>query len=242
MRSPARFMHPLVIGALLGAVLTSPLLTAAPASATDGARTRSGSQVTTYLTIEGRQVVNIGAPASSAGDTTITRGSVSMTDGGAAVGTFATRVVVVMLDANGRKRRDTTVHVSMPSGALYAQQIQDDPTGLPPNTASDLVILGGTGDFRNARGVVSLASAAASVLKLTWNLSPNVGIDPEQAITIAFERLVNATSSGQATNDFNTLSQDGSQGRLRMKGEDGTFTCGDAKLAQSPRGRRSSPT
>ena len=233
MRSPARFMHPLVICTLLGSVLASPLLTATPAYATDGAKTRSGSNVTTFLTIEGRQVVNIGAPASSAGDTTMTSGSVSMTDGGPAIGTFATRVVVVMPDANGRERRDTTVHVSMPGGALYAQQIQDDPTGLPPNTASDLVILGGTGDFRNARGVVSMAPAAASVLRLTWNLMPNIGIDPEQATTIAFERLVNATSSGQATNDFNTLSQDGSQGRLRMKGEDGTFTCGDAKLAQS---------
>ena len=146
--------------------------------------------MTTYLTIEGRQVVNIGAPGSSAGDTTINRGSASMTDGGPAIGTFATRVVVVMPDANGRERRDTTVHVSMPP-------------------------------------------AAASVLKLTWNLMPNVGIDPEQATTIAFERLVNATSSGQATNDINMLSQGGSQGRLRMKGEEGTFTCGDAKLAQS---------
>jgi hypothetical protein len=226
-------MHPLVVGTLLGAVLISPLLTASPAYATDEARTRTGSQVTTYLTIEGRQVVNIGAPASSAGDTTITRGSTSMTDGGPAIGTFATRVVVVMPDANGRERRDTTVHVSMPGGALYAQQIQDDPTGLPPNTTSDLVILGGTGDFRNARGVVSMAPAAAGVLRLTWNLMPNIGIDPEQATTIAFERLVNSTSSGQATNDVNTLSQDGSQGRLRIMGEDGTFTCGDAKFTQS---------
>ena len=233
MRSPARFMHPLVICTLLGSVLASPLLTATPAYATDGAKTRSGSNVTTFLTIEGRQVVNIGAPASSAGDTTMTSGSVSMTDGGPAIGTFATRVVVVMPDANGRERRDTTVHVSMPGGALYAQQIQDDPTGLPPNTASDLVILGGTGDFRNARGVLSMAPAAAGVLKLTWNLMPNIGIDPEQATTISFERLVSVTSSGQVTNDVNTLSQDGSQGRLRMRGVDGTFTCGDSKLAQA---------
>ena len=233
MRSPARFMHPLVICTLLGSVLASPLLTATPAYATDGAKTRSGSNVTTFLTIEGRQVVNIGAPASSAGDTTITRGTVSMTDGGPAIGTFATRVVVVMPDANGRERRDTTVHVSMPGGALYAQQIQDDPTGLPPNTASDLVILGGTGDFRNARGVLSMAPAAAGVLKLTWNLMPNIGIDPEQATTISFERLVSVTSSGQVTNDVNTLSQDGSQGRLRMRGVDGTFTCGASKLAQA---------
>jgi len=233
MKSRARFMRPLVIGALLGSVLASPLLTATPAYATDGAKTRSGSNVTTFLTIEGRQVVNIGAAASSAGDTTITRGSVSMTDGGPAIGTFATRVVVVMPDANGRERRDTTVHVSMPGGALYAQQIQDDPTGLPPNTASDLIILGGTGDFRNSRGVVSMAPDAAGVLKLTWNLMPNIGIDPEQATTISFERLVNSTSSRQATNDVNTLSQDGSQGRLRMKGVDGTFTCGDSKFAQA---------
>ena len=233
MRSPARFMHPLVICTLLGSVLASPLLTATPAYATDGAKTRSGSNVTTFLTIEGRQVVNIGAPASSAGDTTITSGSVSMTEGGLPIGTFATRVVVVMPDANGRERRDTTVHVSMPGGALYAQQIQDDPTGLRPNTASDLVILGGTGDFRNARGVLSMAPAAAGVLELTWNLMPNIGIDPEQATTISFERLVSVTSSGQATNDVNTLSQDGSQGRLRMKGVDGTFTCGDSTLAQA---------
>ena len=44
---------------------------------------------------------------------------------------------------------------------------------------------------------------------------------------------MHATGSGQATDDINTLSQDGSQGLLRMKGEDGTFTCSDAKPAQS---------
>ncbi len=233
MRPLALFMRTLVAGALLGSMIVAPALTATPAQAADWERTRAGAQVTTYLTIEGREVVNIGAPASSAGDTTITRGSAAMTEGGQAVGTFATRVVVVMPDANGRERRDTTVHVAMPDGALFAQQIQDDPTGLPPNTASDLVVLGGTGAFRNARGVVSMAPAAAGILRLTWNLKPNTGIDPEQATTISFERLVDATSSGQATNDANALSESGSQGRLRMKGQDGAFTCGDAKFAQS---------
>ncbi|MFZ4487417.1 MAG: hypothetical protein ACOYO9_12590 [Candidatus Nanopelagicales bacterium] len=233
MRPLATFARSLVAGALLGPVLLAPALMATPAQAADGARARAGTQVTTYLTIEGREVVNIGAPASSAGDTTISRGSVAMTEGGPAVGTFATRIVVVMPDANGRERRDTTIHVSMPSGALFAQQIQDDPTGLPPNTSSDLVVLGGTGAFRNARGVVSQDPAVAGVLRLTWNLRPSIGIDPEQATTVSFERLVDATSSGQATNDANTLSESGSQGRLRMKGQDGAFTCGDAKLAQS---------
>ena len=121
----------------------------------------------------------------------------------------------------------------MPTGALFAQQIQDDPTGRPPDGASEMVVLGGTGAFRNARGVVSISPFGTQGLKLIWKLAPNIGIDPESATTIAFERIVDVDVSGQASNERNALTQDGSQGTLRMPGRDGRFTCGDTRLAQS---------
>ena len=234
MRSPSRPISSLLGAALLASALVAPVLVALPAQAAE----RSGREITTYLTIEGRRVVSIDAAgsdtaASTAGDTTFTNGSVALTEGGQPVGAFATKASVVIPDNGGRERRDTTVEVSMPTGALFAQQIQDDPTGRPPDGASEMVVLGGTGAFRNARGVVSISPFGTQGLKLIWKLAPNIGIDPESATTIAFERIVDVDVSGQASNERNALTQDGSQGTLRMPGRDGRFTCGDTRLAQS---------
>jgi hypothetical protein len=233
-RSPSRPISSLLGAALLASALVAPVLVALPAQAAE----RSGREITTYLTIEGRRVVSIDAAgsdtaASTAGDTTFTNGSVALTEGGQPVGAFATKAIVVIPDNAGRERRDTTVEVSMPTGALFAQQIQDDPTGRPPDRSSEMVVLGGTGAFRNARGVVSIAPLGTQGLKLVWKLTPEIGIDPESATTIAFERIVDADISGQASNERNVLTQDGSQGTLRMPGRDGRFTCGDTRLAQS---------
>ena len=234
MRSPSRPISSLLGAALLASALVAPVLVALPAQAAE----RSGREITTYLTIEGRRVVSIDAAgsdtaASTAGDATFTNGSVALTEGGQPVGAFATKAIVVIPDNAGRERRDTTVEVSLPTGALFAQQIQDDPTGRPPDRSFEMVVLGGTGAFRNARGVVSIAPTGTQGLKLVWKLTPEIGIDPESATTIAFERIVDADVSGHASNERNALTQDGSQGTLRMPGRDGRFTCGDTRLAQS---------
>ena len=234
MRSPSRPISSLLGSALLASALVAPVLVALPAQAAE----RSGREVTTYLTIEGRRVMSIDVEGSdtavsTAGDATFTNGSVALTEGGQPVGAFATKAIVVIPDNAGRERRDTTVEVSLPTGALFAQQIQDDPTGRPPDRSSEMVVLGGTGAFRNARGVVSIAPLGTQGLKLVWKLTPEIGIDPESATTIAFERIVDADVSGQASNERNALTQDGSQGTLRMPGRDGRFTCGDTRLAQS---------
>ncbi|MSY95376.1 MAG: hypothetical protein F2702_05630, partial [Actinobacteria bacterium] len=234
MRSPSRPISSLLGAALLASALVAPVLVALPAQAAE----RSGREITTYLTIEGRRVVSIDVAGSdtavsTAGDATFTNGSVALTEGGQPVGAFATKASVVIPDNGGRERRDTTVEVSMPTGALFAQQIQDDPTGRPPDRSSEMVVLGGTGAFRNARGVVSIAPTGAQGLKLVWKLAPEIGIDPESATTIAFERIVDADVSGQASNERNALTQDGSQGTLRLPGKDGRFTCGDTRLAQT---------
>jgi hypothetical protein len=233
-RSPSRPISSLLGSALLASALVAPVLVALPAQAAE----RSGREVTTYLTIEGRRVMSIDVEGSdtavsTAGDATFTNGSVALTEGGQPVGAFATKAIVVIPDNAGRERRDTTVEVSLPTGALFAQQIQDDPTGRPPDRSSEMVVLGGTGAFRNARGVVSIAPLGTQGLKLVWKLTPEIGIDPESATTIAFERIVDADVSGQASNERNALTQDGSQGTLRMPGRDGRFTCGDTRLAQS---------
>ncbi len=234
MRSPSRPISSLLGAALLASALVAPVLVALPAQAAE----RSGREVTTYLTIEGRRVVSIDVAgndtaASTTGDATLTNGSVALTEGGQPIGAFATKAIVVISDNGGRERRDTTVEVSMPTGALFAQQIQDDPTGRPPDRSSEMVVLGGTGAFRNARGVVSIAPIGTQGLKLVWKLTPEIGIDPESATTLAFERIVDVDVSGQASNERNTLTQDGSQGTLRMPGRDGRVTCGDTRLAQS---------
>ncbi len=229
MRSPFRPISSLLGAALLASALVAPVLVALPAQAAE----LSGREVTTYLTIEGRRVVSIDTAASTAGDATFTDGSVALTEGGQSVGAFATKAIVVIPDNGGRERRDTTVEVSLPTGALFAQQIQDDPTRLPPDRASEMVVLGGTGAFRNARGVVSIAPTGTQGLKLVWKLAPNIGIDPESATTIAFERRVDADVTGQTSNERNSLTQEGSQGTLRLPGKDGRFTCGDTRLAQS---------
>ncbi|MUH45114.1 MAG: hypothetical protein F2793_01245, partial [Actinobacteria bacterium] len=100
----------LLATALVSPALVSPALGAPPARAAEV----SGREVTTYLTIEGRRVASLDTAASTAGDATFTDGSVAVTDGGPAVGAFATKAIVVIPDRGGRERRDTTVEVSLP--------------------------------------------------------------------------------------------------------------------------------
>jgi len=188
--------------------------------------------ITTYVTIEHRSVVPLGTSPGGAGDLTSARGTVSLTDAGPAVGGFASKVMSIAPGTDGRERRNTTITVSLPDGALFAQQIQDGPIGLPPNTPSTMVVLGGTGAYRSARGVVSLVPVRPSVLRYVWTLLPNAGVNPEQATTVAFQRVVDSRVSGQAADGPNGLTVEGTEGVLRMPGKDGTFTCGDTRFAQ----------
>ena len=192
MGSLIRSISSVMGAALLISVLVSPALAALPAQAAE----LSNREVTTHHTIEGRRAVSIDTAASTGGDLTFTSGSVALTEGGEFVGTFTTKANIVIPDTGGRERRGTTVEVSLPTGALFAQQIQDDPTGLPPDKVSDMVVVGGTGPLRNAPGVVTVGPNGARGLKLVRKLASNVGIDRERATALAFERLVDVDVPG----------------------------------------------
>ncbi|MBU6244194.1 MAG: hypothetical protein KGP12_03175 [Actinomycetales bacterium] len=222
--------------AIIGPVLAIGLsITAAPLIGHSSALAAKPATrtITTFVTIEQRSVVPLGASPGGAGDLTSARGVAAWTDSGPAVGGFASKVMSIVPGVDGRERRNTTVNVSLPEGALFAQQIQDGPIGRPPDGPSTLVILGGTGAYRNARGVVSLVPVRTSVLKYVWTLLPSTGINPEHATTLAFQRVVDATVLGQADDNSSRLTVDGTEGVLRLRGQDGRFTCGDTTFAQA---------
>lgn len=232
-------------GVLVGSVLlagpVTPAIGATNAVAAPALRMShdGAADFTVYNTITGRGVVPVGKAGSSAGDLTFTRGTTAMSQGGAVVGTFETSIAVTVPDNGGRERRDTTVHVTLPDGTLFAQQIQDDPTGLPPDTKQDMVVIGGTGAFRAARGVASMGPSGPGVIRIDYHLEPDVGIDPEHASVISFQRVVSAESTGRAASESNALAVSGMSGVLAPKGSKsskGSFICGDTTFAQSKPG------
>lgn len=101
----------------------------------------------------GRQIKPSGNP-NGIGDFTVTTGKVSGTEGN---GTLTTVIRVV---APGKKSdaelRDTQSQVQLKGGQIFAQAVNEDPKGKPPETLHIMPIVGGTGSYAGARGTLNL--------------------------------------------------------------------------------------
>jgi len=101
----------------------------------------------------GRQIKPSGN-AKGIGDFTVTTGKVSGTEGN---GTLTTVIRVV---APGKKSdaelRDTQSQVQLKGGQIFAQAVNEDPKGKPPETLHIMPIVGGTGAYAGARGTLNL--------------------------------------------------------------------------------------
>ena len=101
----------------------------------------------------GRQIKPSGN-AKGIGDFTVTTGKVSGTEGN---GTLTTVIRVV---APGKKSdaelRDTQSQVQLKGGQIFAQAVNEDPKGKPPETLHIMPIVGGTGSYAGARGTLNL--------------------------------------------------------------------------------------
>ncbi|MGA0092467.1 MAG: hypothetical protein ACO3JT_09025 [Candidatus Nanopelagicales bacterium] len=101
----------------------------------------------------GRQIKPSGNP-NGIGDFTVTTGKVSGTEGN---GTLTTVIRVV---APGKKSdaelRDTQSQVQLKGGQIFAQAVNEDPKGKPPETLHIMPIVGGTGAYAGARGTLNL--------------------------------------------------------------------------------------
>ena len=100
-----------------------------------------------------RQVLPSGNPR-GIGDFTVTTGKVSGTEGN---GTLTTVIRVV---APGKKSdaelRDTQSQIQLKGGQIFAQAVNEDPKGKPPETLHIMPVIGGTGAYAGARGTLNL--------------------------------------------------------------------------------------
>ncbi len=221
---------------LITAATIAAVTATVPVSAAEQAKVKVAQNFTSYLTIEDRNVYDVGAANSSQGDLTFTRGSVAKSPDGSAVGSFTTRALVVVADTgSGREQRDTLVEVTMPGGTLIAQTIKDDPTGTPPNAFEDMVVVGGTGAYARATGSVSAGPGGANRLVMKWKiLAPSV--PAAKATNLTITRTATTTSQGEVVtkgaSSSSAMAITGSQGTISGTKASGTFTCGVETLAR----------
>lgn len=142
----------LVLALTAASALAATALVAAPATAAPiEPRAKKVYSLTAEFT--GRQVQPSGNPR-GVGDFTVTTGTVSGNEGN---GTLTTVLRVV---APGKKSdaelRDTQSQVQLKGGQLFAQAVNEDPKGKPPETLHIMPVVGGTGIYSGARGTLNL--------------------------------------------------------------------------------------
>lgn len=136
-----------------GAAVTATALVVAPASAAPSPRDLVKDSFSLTGEFTGRVIDESGNPQ-GIGDLTVTTGKVS---GSAGSGTLTTVIRVV---APGKKSdaelRDTQSQVQLKKGQIFAQAVNEDPKGKPPQTLHIMPVVGGTGAYAGARGTLNL--------------------------------------------------------------------------------------
>lgn len=139
--------------ALTAAVaLAATTIVAVPAAAApEQPRNKKSFSLTGEFT--GRQVKPSGNPK-GIGDFTVTTGTVSGTEGDGSLTT------VIRVIAPGQKAdaelRDTQSQVQLKGGQIFAQAVNEDPKGKPPQTLHIMPVVGGTGAYAGARGTLNI--------------------------------------------------------------------------------------
>jgi hypothetical protein len=139
--------------------LTVALVTAATAAAvvpTAHAATKPlPSSMVLYSISDYYSTMDFGVPGPSDGDEHFRHGRLTRTTGGPTVGEYFFKSVTVRTDAlDGLEWREITKEFVLPGGTIQVSGINRDSIGQLPakgQTQHD-VIIGGTGDYRGARG------------------------------------------------------------------------------------------
>ena len=170
----------LVSTVLVGSLVAGVVATAAPAIAQSPLRAQ---EITVAVALDERRVVPIGIDrAADWGDVILESGTAMAK--GMGTGTYLRRGI-----AFGTQRLGTqdTFQISFPQGNLVFQAVSfwSGPT--------DAALLGGTGDFRGARGSASVTIDGGTQ---EWRISilPQRGVDPAQATVREFPRELVSTS------------------------------------------------
>lgn len=101
----------------------------------------------------GRQIEPSGNPK-GIGDFTATTGKVSGTEGN---GTLTTVIrVIAPGEKSDAELRDTQSQIQLKGGQIFAQAVNEDPKGKPPETLHIMPVVGGTGAYAGARGTLNL--------------------------------------------------------------------------------------
>ena len=141
----------LALSAALAVAATA--LIAVPATAAPGKEPRNKKSFSLTGEFTGRQINPSGDPK-GIGDLTVTTGKVTGTEGS---GTLTTVIRVV---APGKKSdaelRDTQSQIQLKGGQIFAQAVNEDPKGKPPETLHIMPVVGGTGAYAGARGTLNL--------------------------------------------------------------------------------------
>jgi len=136
-----------------GAAVTATALVVAPASAAPAPRDLVKDSFSLTGEFSSRVIDESGNPQ-GIGDLTVTTGKVS---GSVGNGTLTTVIRVV---APGKESdaelRDTQSQVQLKKGQIFAQAVNEDPKGKPPQTLHIMPVVGGTGAYAGARGTLNL--------------------------------------------------------------------------------------
>lgn len=176
--------------ALAAGALVAPAATAAPAPA-PAALVKKSFMV--YSKFTSRQVVTYGN-ANGVGDLTITQGTV--TDAaGKKVGTLTAVIrVVAPSPKKDAELRDTQSSITLNDGTIFAQAVNEDPKGKPPEDLHIMPVTGGTGAYASARGTLLMRKIGDKYL-MAYDLFVEKDLKTR---TFTFDTIVQGAATGDA--------------------------------------------
>jgi hypothetical protein len=178
----------LAAGALVGVPAS-----AAPAPSTETVQPRAlkKESFTVFGKFTGRQTVTYG-DAKGIGNLSIAQGTIS-DSAGKKVGTLTTVMrVVAPSSKSDAELRDTQSQIQLKNGQIFAQSVNEDPKGKPPQTLHIMPVTGGTGAYASARGTLLMRPVGDKYL-----MAYDIFVEKElKSETFAFDTIVEGGASG----------------------------------------------
>ena len=154
-----------VLALIAAATAAASLIVVPSASAAD-----HPDKVTVFLQQTVREQLDEGATGVTVGDIVTGSGTLSRTKGGASIGEFVYRAETVRVNRPGAlESRLSTQWYDLPKGAIMTSALISIHQGVRPTRSQKFVILGGTGSYIGAQGVLTFMPLGPDDYRATFD-------------------------------------------------------------------------
>lgn len=120
-----------------------------------------------YLEREGEEILTLEGEKNAYGTLTLHSGTLRKTEDGPEVGSYTQRTLTAgVAIPGGRLHEETLLALHLGESTILATRLRTGNAGTPPQSTFTYAVIGGTGDFRDARGALVLTRRSATTAEV----------------------------------------------------------------------------